>query len=133
MLVAVLAMLLNVALCAALVAPFGVRGLAAAASIAIVVEFAVLLRLLHTRLGTLDLRALRRSVLRTIAATALMAEVVLMLMLMLRAAGASPESARGALVLAAAGAAGGFVAYALGAVLVRSEEYASLAARVRRR
>ncbi len=131
-LAAVLAMLVNVALCAALVAPLGVRGLATAASLAAIVEFALLLRMLQLRLGGLDPRELRRSVLQTLAATAVMAEVVLLLLILLRAAGADPQSAGGALLLTAGGGLAGLAAYLLAALLLHSEEYAAIAARVRR-
>ena len=136
--VAVGAMLLNVALCAAFVSPFGVGGLAAAASIAAVVEFAFLLRLLHGRLGGstgrrgsgLDLPRLRASVFRTLVATAVMAEVIVVLLLVLDGLGAELESAWGSLAIAAIGGTAGLAAFLGTARVLRSEEYASLAARL---
>jgi len=125
---AVVAMLLNVALCAALVAPFGIAGLAAAASVAAVVEFALLLRALRRRLGRphtrlQDAAGLGGSVLRTAAATVVMAQVVVLLMILLRAAGASPHDLLGALALVLFGGAGGLLAFLAAAALLRSAEY----------
>ncbi len=129
--VALLTMTANVVLCAALVAPFGVRGLAAAASLSAVAEFALLLRMLHLRLGGLGGRAFSRSVVRTAAATVVMAEAVLLLLMLLRSAGAEPGDASGALLLSAAGGLAGVAAYLLAASLLRSSEYEAIAARLR--
>ena len=129
--IAVLAMVLNVALCAALVAPFGVRGLAAAASTSAIVEFALLFAVLRARIGGFEPLTFGRSVARTVVATVVMAEVVLLLLLLLRAAGAEQESAGGALVLTAGAGLGGLATYVLAALLLRSEEYAAIAARLR--
>ncbi|MQC18228.1 MAG: murein biosynthesis integral membrane protein MurJ, partial [Chloroflexi bacterium] len=54
--IAVIAMALNVAFAALLVQPFGVAGLAAAASLAALLEFGLLARLLDVRLGGLERR-----------------------------------------------------------------------------
>ena len=126
--VAVAAMLLNVALCAALVAPFGIAGLAAAASLAAVVEFALLLRALRRRLRRPRARlreaaGLGGSVLRTAGATVVMAQVVVLLLILLRAAGASPQELLGALVLVLFGGAGGLLAFLAAAALLHSAEY----------
>ena len=129
--VALLAMTANVVLCAALVAPFGVSGLAAAASLAAVAEFALLLRMLHLRLGGLAGRAFRRSVVRTAVSTVVMAEAVLLLLILLRSAGAEPGDAGGALLLSAIGGLAGLAAYLLAAALLRSAEYEAIAARLR--
>ena len=129
-LLAVLAMVLNVVLCAALVEPFGVRGLAAAASLAAIIEFALLLRALQLRLGGLE-QGLGRSALQTALATVVMAQVVVLLTLLLRAAGADVREGGGALVIAGAASAGGLFAYLLAASLLRSSEYAAIAARLR--
>ena len=129
--VALLTMTANVVLCAALVAPFGVRGLAAAASLSAVAEFALLLRMLHLRLGGLGGRAFSRSVVRTAAATVVMAEAVLLLMMLLRSAGAEPGDASDALLLSAGGGVAGLAAYLLAASLLRSAEYEAIAARLR--
>lgn len=128
---AILAMVANVALCAALVAPFGVRGLAAAASLAAIAEFVLLLRALQTRLGGLNGPALRRSVARTVLATLVMAEAIVLLLILLRAAGADPRTVEGALVLSAAGGLGGLGAFALGALLAGGDEL-TLLRRLRR-
>ena len=120
---ALLAMALNVALCAALVAPFGIRGLAAAASVAAIVELALLLRALHRRLHGLDTRALGGSVARTLGATLVMAQVLLLLLILLRAAGADPDELLGSLVLTALGGLGGLLAFVAAAALLRSAEY----------
>ena len=129
--VALLTMTANVVLCSALVAPFGVRGLAAAASLSAVAEFALLLRMLHLRLGGLGGRAFSRSVVRTAAATVVMAEAMLLLLMLLRSAGAEPGDASGALLLSAAGGLAGLAAYLLAASLLRSAEYEAIAARLR--
>ena len=130
-LLAVLAMVVNVALCAALVAPLGVRGLALAASLAAIMEFALLLRALQLRVGGLDARGLRRSAGRTVVATVVMAQVVVLLLILLHAAGVEQESVPGALLLSSAGALAGAVTYALAASLLRSEEYAAIVGRLR--
>ena len=128
---AVLAMLANVALCAALVAPFGIRGLAAAASMAAIAEFLLLLRTLQVRLGGLDGRALRRSVTHTVVATIVMAEAVVLLLVLLGAAGVDDASVSGALLLSVAGGGGGLAAFALASMLLHSEEYRGLMRRLR--
>ena len=128
-------MLLNVALCAALVAPFGIAGLAAAASVAGVVEFALLLRALRRRLRRprvrlldwADAAGLWGSLLRTAGATVVMAQVVVLLLILLRAAGASPAELLGALVLLLFGGAGGLLSFLAAAALLRSAEYRVLA------
>ena len=124
---ALLAMALNVALCAALVAPFGIRGLAAAASIAAAVEFALLLRALHRRLEGLNAQGLARSVIRTGVATVVMAQVVVLLLILLRAAGADPDELLGTLVLSLFGGLGGLLAFLAAAALLRSAEFAAAA------
>jgi putative peptidoglycan lipid II flippase len=131
--ITVLATLLNVALCAALVAPFGVEGLAAAASIAAILEFALLARLLSQRLGGLGSAARRGagtalpgslagSLWRTVAATAVMAEVVVMMRLLLGAAGVDAGAPGGAAVVLVLAGAAGLLAYFATALALRSEE-----------
>ena len=128
---AVLAMLLNVALCAALVAPLGIAGLAAAASIAATVEFALLLRMLRGRLaGGFGGQVLVRSVRNALIATVVMAQVVIVLRLLLGAAGADASELLGAIVLLVFGGAGGVLAYLAAAGLLGSGEYRLLAARL---
>jgi putative peptidoglycan lipid II flippase len=127
---AVLAVLLNIVLCAALVGPFGLRGLAAATSIAAVVEFTLLLVVLERRLGSLHSGMVGSSVLRTISATAVMAEVMVILSMVLRAAGVDIHSLGGSLILTAGGGVGGFFAFAFACALLNSEEYRMLLARL---
>ena len=128
---AVLGMLLNIGLSAALVLPFGVRGLAAAASAAAIVEFALLLAVLHGRIGGLAGRALGRSALRTVVATVLMGQVVALLLLLLGAAGFDSGSAGGALLLTTAGGLLGLATYAIASILLGSEEARTIAQRLR--
>lgn len=128
--IAVVAMVANVVFCALLVAPFGIAGLALAGSLAVIAEFIWLLRALHRRIGGLDLRVLRSSALRTVAATLIMAEVVFLLTALLGEAGADSAGMRGALVLATAGGAAGLLTFTLAASLLRSEEYGWLLRRL---
>jgi putative peptidoglycan lipid II flippase len=51
---AVISMIANIVLCFVLIAPFGIQDLAAALSVATIIEFALLLRTLTQRLGGLD-------------------------------------------------------------------------------
>ncbi len=124
----VLATILNTALCAALIGPFGVRGLAAAASVAAILEFLLVARLLSQRLGGLSPAArrwagsLRGSLWRTAAATAVMVEVVVLMRLLLEAAGAGSESTGGALVVLGLAGLAGLLSYMAAALLLRSEE-----------
>ena len=136
--VTVLATILNAALCAALVGPFGVRGLAAAASLAATLEFLLLARLLSQRLGGLSPAARRwraslaGSVWRTAAATVVMVEVLVLMRLLLAAAGADAESPGGAaLVLSLAGLSG-LLSYVAVSLLLRNEEALRLAGRLTR-
>ncbi|MSQ41766.1 MAG: murein biosynthesis integral membrane protein MurJ [Dehalococcoidia bacterium] len=131
-LLAVLSMVVNVVLCALLVAPLGVRGLAAAASLSAVLEFALLLRALQHRLGGLDAPGLRRSAVRTLAATVLMAEALVLLLMLLAVAGVDDGAAAGALIYCVAGVAVGGATYTLAALALRSEEARLLARRLGR-
>jgi len=127
---AVLAVVLNIVLCAVLVAPFGLRGLAAATSIAAVVEFSLLLVMLERRLGSLRRGGVAAAVLRTVSATAVMAEVIVLLSILLRAAGVDIHSLGGSLLLTAGGAVAGFFAFVFACALLDSEEYRELRARI---
>ena len=129
---AVVAVVLNVVLCAALVGPFGLRGLAAAASAAAIVEFVLLLRALDRRSGGLDLRGVAGSVARTLVATAVMGEVVFLLLVLFEAGGADAAGLRGSLLLTALGGAGGLLTFVLAAWAVRSEEYSAIVSRLGR-
>lgn len=84
---AVLSMLVNLVLSAALVWPFGIEGLAAALSVAAIVEFVLLLRTLGRRLGRLLDATFAFAVSRSVLATVLMAEVVALWLAGLRLAG----------------------------------------------
>jgi putative peptidoglycan lipid II flippase len=84
---AVMSMVINLVLSLVLVWPFGIKGLAAALSVATIVEFALLLRTLDRRLHGLDTRRLVLSVTRTLVATILMAEVIALWLAVLKLAG----------------------------------------------
>ena len=129
---AVLGVVLNIALCAALVGPFGVRGLAAAASVAALVECALLWRSLQGRLGGLDRPHMQRSLLRTAAASAALGEAVLLIAVALRAAGVDVATAGGSALIAALAGGGGALAFVVVAALTRSEEYRAIRARLSR-
>ena len=129
---AVLGVVLNIALCSALVGPFGVRGLAAAASIAALVECALLWRSLQARLGGLDRRHMQRSLLRTAAASAVLGEVALLIAFALREAGTDETTTAGAVVIAVVAGGGGLLAFVLVAAVTRSEEYQAIRARLSR-
>ncbi|MSQ31011.1 MAG: murein biosynthesis integral membrane protein MurJ [Dehalococcoidia bacterium] len=126
---AVVAMILNVALAALLVTPFGLRGLAGAATLTAILEFALLVIALRGQIGGLYSPALQRSLRGTLAATAVMAVVILATWLALRLLGVTAGGAFGALaVLVVAGGAG---ALAFAAVLYRlnPQDFAALLAR----
>ena len=130
--VAVLAMLLNVVLCLAFVAPLGARGLALAGSIAVTAECAWLWWLLHERLGDLEPRQMRASVVRTLAASAVMAEVILLLMLLFDYAGLEGDGPFSAAALAVLAGGGGALAFVATASLIGSQEYRMLVGRLGR-
>ena len=126
--IAVFGMLVNVAFCAAFVEPFGIAGLAAAASIAAVGEFALLLWALRRRLAgrgvtTLGAPTLGRSLLRTAGATAVMTAVVVLLLVALGEAGAEAGELLGALALVAVGGLGGFAVFVGVSAGLGSEEW----------
>ena len=134
----VLSTILNAALCAALIGPFGVRGLAAAASVAAILEFLLVVRLLSQRLGGLSpvarrwTSSVRGSLWRTVAATVVMVEVVVLMRLLLAAAGADTESTAGALLVLALAGLAGLLSYLAVALLLRSEEASRLVGRLGR-
>jgi putative peptidoglycan lipid II flippase len=80
-------MVVNFVLSLALVWPFGVRGLAASLSIATIIEFVLLFRTLNRRMPGLGDARLAFSVMRTIASSVLMAEVILLWLALLELAG----------------------------------------------
>ena len=104
---AVVAMILNVALAAVLVTPFGLRGLAGAATLTAILEFALLVFALRGRIGGLNTPALERSVRGTLAATGVMAVVIVLARFALGLLGVTAGSGFGALaVLVVAGGLG---------------------------
>ncbi len=107
----VMAMVLNLALSALLIRPLGLRGLAAATSIAAIFECAMLAYVLRGRLRGFGAHGVWRSMSRTLLATGVMTEVVLIVRILLDARGYDPETTFGALVLVALGALSGVVAY----------------------
>ena len=120
--IAVITMALNVAFAALLVQPFGIAGLAAAASLASLVEFLLLLRLLDVRVGGLDRIPLRRSIGSTAIASIVMAQVVIIVRLLLGAAGLDEGSTLGSLLLLLiAGALGGLAFLGVSAGLNRDD------------
>ena len=120
--IAVITMALNVAFAALLVQPFGIAGLAGAASLASLVEFGLLLRLLDVRVGGLERIPLRRSIGSTAIASIVMAQVVIIVRLLLGAAGLEEGSMLGALLLLLiAGALGGLAFLGVSAGLNRDD------------
>jgi putative peptidoglycan lipid II flippase len=120
--IAVIAMALNVAFAALLVQPFGVGGLAAAASLSALIEFGLLARLLDVRLGGLDRLPLRRSIGSTVIASVVMAQVLILVRLVLGALGVDAGASGGALlVVMAATLCGGLVFVAISSRLHRAD------------
>jgi len=115
--IAVIAMALNVAFAALLVQPFGIAGLAGAASLSALVEFTLLVRLLDVRVGGLERVPLRRSLGSTAIASIVMAQVTVIARLLLGAAGVEGGSLLGSLVVLVV--AGGLGAIAFLGVSVR--------------
>jgi putative peptidoglycan lipid II flippase len=73
---AVVSMVINLVLSLVLVWPFGIKGLAAALSVATIVEFTLLVRTLDRRLRGLATREIVVSTARTVTATVLMCEAI---------------------------------------------------------
>jgi hypothetical protein len=71
-------------------------------------------------------------VLRTLAATAVMAEVVIIVLVLLRAAGVDATSTAGAAVLTVVGGLVGVAAFAVTAAWLRSEEITEVVERLER-
>lgn len=84
---AVLSMAVNLVLSMILVWPFGVRGIAAALTVAAIVEFALLLRSLAARLDGFDANHLAVAVARTVVSSILMVEFMLLWLALLQFAG----------------------------------------------
>jgi putative peptidoglycan lipid II flippase len=126
---AVLSMLLNLALCAALVGVLELRGLALALSIAATAEFAGLYVVLGRRIPELASTAVRRSVLQSLGALAALTVVCLAVLVAVDSGlGLSASRPAGAALALAAGAVAGGAAYAGVAVLLGSEELRPLLA-----
>ncbi len=130
--VAVLAMVANALLAFVLVRPFGLSGLAAAASLSAVSEFAALVLLLRSRLDGFDRRGLGSFALRLVLATTLMGLVMILMRVLLSAAGLGVDTLRGALILAAAAGSTGTAAFVAAVIILLDEEYQSVRTRVRR-
>jgi putative peptidoglycan lipid II flippase len=120
--VAVSAVALNLLLSAVLWSPFGVEGLALAASITAAIEFFVLVQLLNTRMGGWDEVGVRMPVLRTLLATAVMAEIMIIVRLLLDSVGVEGETLLEAFwVLVIAGGLGGLSYLGLSFVMNRDQ------------
>jgi putative peptidoglycan lipid II flippase len=130
--VAVGAMLLNVVLAFALVGPFELRGLAAAASVTAIVEFSALTWLLRDRVGGFDRRGLGGFAVRLALATAVMAEVMVATRLLLGATGLDERTVSGALALTVVTGATGLLSFGAAAIVLLGEEYRAALAAVRR-
>ncbi len=120
--IAVAAMLLNLALSAALVAPFGLRGLAASASVTAFVEFGLLLWVLSTRLGGLERRALTRTVGSTLAATAALSVMMLLALWGLSAGGVDAATTLGSLVRIMVAGTLGLIAFGVSGYLANRDD-----------
>jgi peptidoglycan biosynthesis protein MviN/MurJ (putative lipid II flippase) len=124
-------MAVNLVLSAALVIPFGIRGLAAALSVAAIVEFALLVRTLARRLRGLDNARVLRSVARTLIATVLMAEVIALWLAALNLVGLLDlDNKLDAGLALVGGTALGGLAFLLASRVLHSEEAETLLARV---
>lgn len=127
---ALLAMVLNLGLCASLVGPFGVRGLAAAGAVSAIAECAGLWLTLHHRLGGLGRRQVLRSLLRTVLASVVMAQVMVLALVLLRAAQVPDATQMGALITTAVVGVAGVLGFAICAAQLRSEEYLVISRRL---
>ncbi len=121
--IAVISMALNVAFAAVLVSPFGLAGLAGAASLAAVIEFGLLVRLLDVRLGGLERRPLRRSVGSTLIASVVMAQVVIIVRLLLDKSGMEAGTFWGALGHIGIAGALGLLAFVAISGALNSDDY----------
>jgi putative peptidoglycan lipid II flippase len=120
---AVISMIVNLVLSLVLVWPFGIKGLAAALSVATIVEFTLLIRNLEQRLGGLDAGHLVFSLTRTIVSSVLMAEVILLWLALLRLAGLLQLDRKPEAAFAVVGAlALGTVAFFYTSRVLRSDE-----------
>ncbi|MEX2031403.1 MAG: murein biosynthesis integral membrane protein MurJ, partial [Dehalococcoidia bacterium] len=130
--IAVIAMAVNIAFAALLVQPFGLGGLAGAGALSALLEFGLLVRLLDVRVGGLDRRPLRRSMGSTVIASVVMAQVVIIVRLLLGSAGMDSGEAFGALGhIVISGGLGALVFVAISGALNR-EDYALVMRRLGR-
>jgi putative peptidoglycan lipid II flippase len=128
---ALVSMALNLVLSLILVVPFEVNGLAIALTAATIVEFALLLRALDTRMMGIDAGRLVNSLIRTGAATLLMAEVVALWLLCLRGVGLLDLASKVESGLAiTVGSVLGGVAFFYASRALRSEEAETLVERL---
>ncbi|MEX2247432.1 MAG: murein biosynthesis integral membrane protein MurJ [Dehalococcoidia bacterium] len=128
---AVMSMAVNLVLSVPLTWQFGVRGLAAALSVATILEFAMLVRTLDRRLRGVDTARVMISVGRTLLATIVMAEMIALWLALLRLAGALDLDQKiDAGLAVAGGGALGIAAFAIASRLLRSEEAAMLVERL---
>ncbi|MCH8026023.1 MAG: murein biosynthesis integral membrane protein MurJ [Chloroflexi bacterium] len=128
---AVVAVVANLILSAALVGPLEIKGLALAVSLATVIEVTLLFAALRLRLQGLDLRALARSVFQTLVSALLMVEAVGFYLVLLHEAGHLDTNRLLDSTLAVAGATllGGIV-YVAVAKALGSEEVETLLRRL---
>ena len=116
---AIASMLLNILLSALLVGPLELKGLALALSISAIAEFTVLVLLLHRSLARRLLsRAMGMAMLKTILATAVMGQVVWLLIEIL----AQVDIARDSWITLALGVSGGAVIYFALSLIARQQE-----------
>jgi len=116
---AIASMLLNILLSALLVGPLELKGLALALSVSAIAEFVLLVVLLHRSLaGRLFSRAMSMSTLKTLLATAVMGQLVWLLVEIL----AQVEIARDSWITLALGVSGGAVIYLALSLIVRQTE-----------
>ncbi|MEX2228064.1 MAG: murein biosynthesis integral membrane protein MurJ, partial [Dehalococcoidia bacterium] len=127
---AVSAMALNIVLALLLISPFGLRGLAGAASIAAIFESLLLAYVLRRRLGGFGRHGVWRSLSRTLVASAVMAEVLVLLRLLFGAGGVSAATTGGAFVHVAGAGVLGLVTYLGVSWVVNREEFDALFTRV---
>lgn len=128
---AVVSMIVNVVLCAVLVGPLDVRGLALALSVATVIEAGLLAWALRGRIEGVDAIGMARSLGRTAIATVLMAEVVGVYLIVLHQAGHLDTSRPlDAFLALAGGSLLGGATFLAAARALRSEEADTLLRRV---
>jgi putative peptidoglycan lipid II flippase len=94
--IAILAMVVNIVFAALMVGPFGLRGLAGAATIAATLEFALLVAFLRNRIGGFEVLPLRRTIGSTVIGTIVLVQVVIVVRLLLTAAGLDGDTFLGA-------------------------------------